>query len=76
MGGVGQPAGGGVGSPTWGVHNGGHSGRGEEAKDLRGEVRRRGRVGVEGGERRVGRGGRGGRGGGRIPRRKEDLLPK
>ena len=73
MGGVGQPAGGGVGSPAWRLHDGGHSGRGEEAKDLRGEVRRRGRVRGEGGEGRGGEkeeiggceGGREGGGGGR-----------
>ena len=58
MGGVGQPAGGGVGSPAWGLHDGGHSGRGEEAKDLRGEVRWRGGEGKSesGGERRGGEG--------------------
>ena len=61
MGGVGQPAGGGVGSPAWRLHDGGHTGRGEGAKDLRGEVRRRGGEG-RGGDGRGGEGwkGRGG----------------
>ena len=52
-----------MGSPAWRLHDGGHSGRGEEAKDLRGEVRRRGGEGrgrVEGeGKEGEGRGGEG-----------------